>query len=106
MALNITTICKQDIKTVVVKKECQIYGLSWRYPRLVNQIKNWEAHACWQTSYPNATDPARILRVGTSLEVIGVGKAQTRYASGYITVRGQGHDFDVLATDVGRFLEA
>jgi|APGre2960657373_1045057.scaffolds.fasta_scaffold149078_2 hypothetical protein len=105
MALNITTIRKQGITAVVVKKECQIYNVSSGKPFLANQIKNWEAHACWATSYPNATDPARILRVGTPLEIIGSGKAEERYSCAFIRVRGQGHDFDVLSKDIGRFLE-
>lgn len=105
MALNVTTIRKAAITAVVVKKECQIHNVSSGKPFLANQIKNWEAHACWGSSYPNATDPALILRVGTPLEVIGGGKAEERYSCAFITVRGQGHDFDVLAADIGRFLE-
>ena len=104
MALNVTTIRKAAITAVVVKKECQIYNVSSGKAILANQIKNWDAHACWGTSYPNATDPALILRVGTPLEVIGGGKAEERYSCAFITVRGQGHDFDVLAKDIGRFL--
>ena len=109
MALNITTIRKQGINTVTVKKECHAYRPNAKefpdHSYLANQIKN-PAHVNWGSSLPNATDPSRILPVGTRLTVVGFGPGQTRYQHPYIVVTApSGMTFDVMSVDIGRFLE-
>ena len=101
--MNITTIKKSGITTLTVKKEAQVYQGGGTHEFLANQIKN-PAHICWQTSYPPTTDPTRILPVGTTLQVLGVYPANTRYSPAYITVRSTtGLTFDIMATDLNRF---
>ena len=99
--MNITTIKKSGITTLTIKKESQVYG-SGRTQFLANQIKN-PANIGWY-SYPPATDPTRILPVGTTLQVLGVYPGNTRYAPAYITVHSStGFTFDIMAPDISRF---
>ena len=101
MSLNITRIRKEDIKVLTIKKEAQVYGEKRFF--LANQIKN-SANICWQTSYPPTTDTARILPVGTTLEVLSIHPGGTSYSCAHINVRSStGFTFDVLASDLGRF---
>ena len=99
--MNITTIKKSGITTLSVKKLAQVVqGSSAHF--LANQIKN-PANIGWY-SYPPATDPALVLPVGTTLQVLGVYPANTRYSPAYITVRSTtGLTFDIMATDLNRF---
>lgn len=99
--MNITTIKKSGITTLTIKKEAQIRQGS-RFHFLANQIKN-PANIGWY-SYPPATDPALILPVGTTLQVIGIYPANTRYSPAYITVTSStGQTFDIMASDLNRF---
>ena len=103
MALNLTTIKKTGITTLTVKKEAQVYPGNHTFNFLANQIKN-PAHICWQTSYPPTTDPSLLLPVGTTLQILGIYPANTRYAPAYITVLSStGRTFDIMAPDIGRF---
>ena len=100
--MNITTIKKSGVTTLTVKKVAQVRQ-GGRSHFLANQIKN-PAHICWQTSYPPATDPALILPIGTTLQVLGIYPANTRYSPAYITVTSStGLTFDIMAPDLNRF---
>jgi hypothetical protein len=101
MSLNITRIRKEGIKVLTIKKEAQVYGERRFF--LANQIKN-PAHINWGCSYPPAHDPARILPVGTTLEVLSIHPGGTSYSCAHVKVKSStGFTFDVLATDLGRF---
>lgn len=100
--MNITTIKKSGITTLTVKKEAQVYPGNHTFNFLANQIKNL-AHLDWY-SYPPTTDTSLILPVGTTLQVLGVYPANTRYAPAYITVLSStGRTFDIMAPDLNRF---
>ena len=99
--MNITTIKKSGITTLTVKKVAQVRQ-GGRSHFLANQIKN-PANIGWY-SYPPATDPTLILPVGTTLQVLGIYPANTRYAPAYITVTSStGQTFDIMASDLNRF---
>ena len=99
--MNITTIKKSGITTLSIKKEAQVYPGS-RFNFLANQIKN-PAHLDWY-SYPPTTDTSLILPVGTTLRVLGVYPANTKYGPAHITVTSStGQTFDIMAPDLNRF---
>ena len=99
--MNITTIKKSGITTLTVKKLAQVYGSDTK-PFLTNHIKN-PAHLDW-SSYPPTSDPTKILPIGTTLQVLGIYPANTRYAPAYITVLSStGLTFDIMAPDLNRF---
>ena len=53
--------------------------------------------------YPKTTNPNEILTVGTQLTVLDKGKAQTKWAESYVTVKHKSKEFDILASDLRRF---
>lgn len=101
MALNLTTIKKSGTTTLTIKKLAQVYGSDTK-PFLTNHIKN-PAHLAW-SSYPPTNDPTKVLPIGTTLQVLGIYPANTRYAPAYITVLSStGQTFDIMAPDISRF---
>ena len=55
--------------------------------------------------YGKTSNPNEIIPVGTQLIVIDKGKAQTKWAQSYVTVRYKGKEFDIVASDLRRFCE-
>lgn len=106
--MNITTIRKNGITELTVIKECHAYRPNpTEFPDLAvlaNQVKH-PSQMSWM-SVGNATDPNRIFPVGTPLQIIGSGAAQSRYNSAYIVVRApNGITFDIMAQDISRFVK-
>ena len=107
--MNITTIKKSGITTLTIKKESHAYRPNAaQFPNfsyLANQVKN-PAHVSWGSSLPNGSDPARILPVGTTLQILSINPPATKYGPAYITVLSStGLTFDILSTDIGRFCQ-
>lgn len=96
--MNITTIKKSGITTLSIKKLAQVHP-GVKHDFLANQSNQ----GSWHT-YANTTDPTRLLPVGTTLQVLGVYPANTRYAPAYIQVLSStGRTFDIMAPDISRF---
>ena len=53
--------------------------------------------------YPKTTNPNEILPVGTQLKVLDKGKADTKWSQSYVTVKHNGKEFDILASDLRRY---
>lgn len=96
--MNITTIKKSGITTLTIKKLAQVHPGA-KYDFLANQSNQ----GSWHT-YANTNDPTRLLPVGTTLQVLGVYPANSRYAPAYIQVLSStGRTFDIMAPDISRF---
>ena len=83
--------------TLTIKKIAQIYG---HHPD-GRFLTNHSNHAF--SSYPKIDNPRRILQVNTTLNVIGKGKAETKYRESYVTVKHNQYVFDIMASDLRRF---
>ena len=80
---------------LVVKKIAQIYGNNPKIQFLTNHTNRPGS------SYPKVEDPNCILTVGTQVEVIGKGKANTKYRESYVTViDNRNNQFDIFASDL------
>ena len=78
---------------LVVKKIAQIYGNNPKIQFLTNHTDRPG------NIYPKVEDPNYILTVGTQVEVIGKGKANTKYRESYVTViDNRNNQFDVFAS--------
>ena len=89
------TIRKTNIgDTLTIKKIAQCYS---------QILTNHSDHP--ECPYPKTTNPDEILPVGTKLDVIDKGRAQTKWAQSYVTVLHKGKEFDILASDLRRFCE-
>jgi hypothetical protein len=107
--MNITTIKNSGITTLTIKKESHAFRPNAKefpdHSYLANQIKN-PSHVDWGCSLPSASDPARILPVGTTLKILSINKTNTRYSCAFITVLSStGLTFDILSTDINRFCQ-
>ena len=80
--------------TLTIKRIAQCYS---------NILTNHSNHP--DCRYPKATNPDEILTVGTQLEVLDKGPAQTKWAQSYVTVNHKGKEFDILAKDLKRFCD-
>jgi hypothetical protein len=96
--MNITTIKKTGITTLTIKKEAQAHAGA-QHEFLANQ----SAQTSWNT-YSKTNDPTRILPVGTTLTVLGIYPADTKYGPAHIEVRSStGRTFDIMAPDIAKF---
>ena len=83
---------------LTAKKIAQIYGSNPKIQFLTNHTN--------RGNYPKIDDPSRILDVGMKVQVIGKGKAQTKYNEAYVTVIDDRKNmFDVMSSDLRRFFE-
>ena len=80
--------------TLTIKKIAQCYS---------QILTNHSSHP--DCPYPKIEDPDKILEVGTQLTVVDKGRAQTKWAQSYVTVRHMGEEFDILASDLRRLCE-
>lgn len=96
--MNITTIKKLGITTLTIKKEAQVHKGA-KHEFLANQPKS----TSWHT-YSKTDDPTRILPVGTTLQILGIYPADTKYGPAHIEVRSStGRTFDIMAPDIAKF---
>ena len=85
---------------LIVKKIAQVSGHNPKIQFLTNHT----SHPA--SNYPKEEDPNRILEVGMKVQVIGKGKAQTKYRQSYVTViDNRNNEFDVFASDLKRHFE-
>lgn len=96
--MNITTIKKTGITTLTIKKEAQVHAGA-QHEFLANQ----SAQTSWNT-YSKTNDPTRVLPVGTTLQILGIYPADTKYRSAHIeVVSSTGRTFDIMASDIAKF---
>ena len=81
--------------TLTIKKISQIFGFRDDFLHLTSHHSN--------SVYGKASDPNKILHVGTQLTVIGKGKAQTKYNESYVTVTNNQYTFDIMASYLRNF---
>ena len=85
---------------LTVKKIAQVSGHNPKIQFLTNHTN--------RGNYPKEEDPDRILEVGSKVQVIGKGKANTKYRQSYVTVCFTDHrnnEFDIFASDLKRHFE-
>ena len=82
---------------LTVKKVAQVSGSNPKIQFLTNHT----SHPA--SNYPKEEDPNRILEVGSKVQVIGKGKAQTKYSESYVTVIDhRNNQFDIFASNLRR----
>ena len=102
--MTLTDIKNGGITTLTIKKLAQVYGDTGNH--FLTTRPRHHNNPYFYSPYPIMSDPARILPVGTTLQILSIGKAQTRYSTAYITVHSStGFTFDILARDIGRFCQ-
>jgi hypothetical protein len=102
--MTLTDIKNGGITTLTVKKMAQVYGDTGNH--FLTTRPRHHNNPYFYSPYPIMSDPARILPVGTTLQILSHGQAQTRYSTAYITVLSStGFTFDILARDIGRFCQ-
>lgn len=85
---------------ITVKKIAQVYGSNPKIQFLTNHT----SHPA--SNYPKVEDPNKILDVGMKVQVIGKGKAQTKYCQSYVTViDDRNNEFDIFSSDLKRHFE-
>ena len=84
-----------DILTI--KKISQIFGFRDDFLHLTSHHSN--------SVYGKASDPSKILHVGTQLTVVGKGKAHTKYSESYVTVTNDQYTFDIMSSYLRNFCE-
>ena len=85
---------------LTVKKVAQVYGSNPKIQFLTNHTNRPGSN------YPKVEDPNKILDVGMKVQVIGKGKAQTKYRQSYVTViDDRNNEFDIFASDLKRHFE-
>ena len=83
---------------IEIKKIAQIYGNN-----PVMQFLTAHTNSPYG-SYPKINDPNKILTIRMKVQVIGKGKAQTRYNESYVTVIDDRKNiFDVMSSDLRKF---
>ena len=93
---KMTTIRNVNLgDTLEIKKLSQVYGSNILF------LTNHTDHP--NSTYPKTTDTTRIVRPGTKVAVIAIGKSQTKYKQSYITVVHNNLTFDIFASDIRRF---
>jgi len=83
--------------TLEIKKIAQISG----HHKDQLFLTNYSDHP--YCPYPKTTNPDEILTVGTQLKVLDKGKADTKWAQSYVTVKHKDKEFDIFASDLRRF---
>jgi hypothetical protein len=83
--------------TLTIKKTSQIFGFNPSGLHLTSHHSN--------SAYGKASDPSRILHVGTQLTVISKGKAETRYRESYVTVTNNQYTFDIMSSYLRNFCD-
>ena len=85
---------------LTVKKIAQVSGHNPKIQFLTNHT----SHPA--SNYPKEEDPNRILEVGSKVQVVGKGKAHTKYRQSYVTVVDhRNNEFDIFASDLKRHFE-
>ena len=102
--MTLTDIKKNGITTLTISKLAQVYGDPGQH--LLTTRPRHHNNPYFYSPYPIMSDPARILPVGTTLQILAIGPAQTRYSTAYITVKSStGFTFDIVARDISRFCQ-
>ena len=85
---------------LTVKKVAQVYGSNPKIQFLTNHT----SHPA--SNYPKVEDPNLILQVGSRVQVIGKGRANTKYRESYVTViDNRKNQFDIFASDLRKHFE-
>ena len=103
--MTLTDIKNGGITTLTIKKLAQVYGDNPSRYSLTTRPRHHN-NPYFYSPYPIEPDPARILPVGTTLQILSIGPANTQYSTAYITVLSStGFTFNILAPDICRFCQ-
>ena len=85
---------------LTVIKIAQIYGNNPKIQFLTNHTDHRYGN------YPKVKDPNLILPVGTQVQVIGKGRANTKYSESYVTVIDhRNNQFDIFSSDLRKHFQ-
>jgi len=85
---------------LTVKKIAQIYGNNPKIQFLTSHTNHQYGN------YPKAKDPNLILPIGTQVQVIGKGRANTKYSESYVTVIDhRNNQFDIFSSDLRKHFQ-